>query len=69
MKESTLKKLRTKMGLSQYALAKEAQMAQATISTLEAGYVKFSQRSLERLAKTLEVPESALAGKDGYAKI
>lgn len=55
-----LKNLRRERGLSQAALAKKAQVAQSSISYLEAGMKNPSVKMVKKLAKALEVDLTTL---------
>jgi transcriptional regulator with XRE-family HTH domain len=56
----TLKKLRTAKGLSQDALAKRAKITREYVNKLEAGHYDPTVGVLQRLAKALGVPVTAL---------
>jgi transcriptional regulator with XRE-family HTH domain len=59
----TLKRLRESKGLSQLQLAKQADVAQAYISEMEAGAKKNPGiETLRKLAKALGVPVTELLG-------
>ena len=55
-----LKRLRTARGLSQYALAKNAQISRVYVNKLEEGRSDPTVGVLQRLAKALGVPVAAL---------
>jgi transcriptional regulator with XRE-family HTH domain len=56
----TLKKLRTAKGLSQDALARRAKITREYVNKLEAGHYDPTVGVLQRLAKALGVPVTAL---------
>ena len=55
-----LKRLREARGLSQYALAKQAKISRVYVAKLEAGRSDPTVGMLQRLAKALGVPVTAL---------
>jgi transcriptional regulator with XRE-family HTH domain len=55
-----IKRLREAQGLSQYALAKKAKMSREYVNKLEAGRYDPTVGVLQRLAKALGVPVTAL---------
>jgi XRE family transcriptional regulator, regulator of sulfur utilization len=55
-----LKRLRKARGLSQYALAKQAQISRVYVNKLEEGRSDPTVGMLQRLAKALGVPVTAL---------
>jgi transcriptional regulator with XRE-family HTH domain len=55
-----LKQIRTANGLSRYALAKRVGISQSYVAKLEAGHSDPTVGMLQRLAKALGVPVTAL---------
>ena len=56
----TLKRIRTANGLSRYALAKRVRISQSYVAKLEEGRSDPTVGMLQRLAKALGVPVTAL---------
>lgn len=55
-----IKSIRKQLGITQYELADRCQLSQTSLSQIENGIKRPSQRTIKKLCEVLEVPESVI---------
>ena len=57
---SAIKSIRRKVGITQYELAEKCELSQTSLSQIETGVKRPSQRTLNKVCRVLDIPESIL---------
>lgn len=55
-----IKSIRKKLAITQYELAEKCELSQTSLSQIETGVKRPSQRTITKVCKVLDIPESIL---------
>ncbi len=57
---AAIKSIRKKMGITQYELAEKCDLSQTSLSQIETGLKRPSQRTITKVCSVLDIPESII---------
>jgi len=57
---SAIKSIRKKLSITQYELAEKCELSQTSLSQIETGVKRPSQRTIEKVCTVLDIPESVI---------